>query len=230
MSPSHSPSPRVGRPPRTSRAEILTAARHLVDSEGWDKLTIRRLAAELGVGATTLYHHVADKEDLLVQMLNHYAEQIERPELPADPRERVLAAATVMHDGIAAWPQLADVLIADDIIGESALWMVDAIVGGAIGCGCTQEQAVDLYRAVWYYTAGEILVHAHTSRRRAADARPTYSQQVFGELNADELPHLAALGEKWSRLNLRDTYGQGLRALVDGLLARFGVAAAGPAA
>ena len=38
---------RTGRPPVTSRAEILAAARQLIDRDGWEKLTIRRLAAEL---------------------------------------------------------------------------------------------------------------------------------------------------------------------------------------
>lgn len=217
------PSNRVGRPPRTSRAEILTAARRVVDRDGWEKLTIRRLAAELGVGATTIYHHVTDKEDLLVQLLNHYADQIDPPELPEDPRQRIIAAATVMHDGIAAWPGLADLLITDDVLGESALWMVDTIVGGAINCGCTHAQAVFVYRTIWYYTAGEILVHAHTARRRAQDDRPTYNETVFGNLDAAKLPNLAAIGDEWSKLNLRDTYAQGLRALVDGLLARFGL-------
>lgn len=223
MRPPRTSSHRVGRPPRTSRAEILAAARLLVDRDGWDKLTIRQLAAELGVGATTLYHHVADKEDLLVQLLNHYAEQIERPDLPDDPKQRIIAAASVMHDGIAAWPGLADLLIADDVLGESALWMVDGIVGGAIDCGCTHAQAVYVYRTIWYYTAGEILIHAHIARRRKLGDRPTYNERVFGDLDAERLPNLAAIGDEWSTLNVQDTYDRGLRALVDGLLVQCGV-------
>src|SRR5690606_20842620 len=92
-----SPRRRTGRPPATSRAQILDAARRLIDTEGIEKLTIRRLAAELGVGATTLYHHVRDKDDLLIQLLDHHGAQIERPALPEDPRERIIVAATVMH-------------------------------------------------------------------------------------------------------------------------------------
>jgi AcrR family transcriptional regulator len=114
------PAGRIGRPPSTSRPQILEAARAILDRDGWEKLTVRRLAAELGVGATTLYHHVRDKDDLLVQLLEHYAGQLPRPELPADPRERIIAAATVMHDSLAAWPQAVEVLTADDLLGESA--------------------------------------------------------------------------------------------------------------
>src|ERR1700743_625660 len=45
---------RPGRPPAASRAQILAAARELIGRDGWEKLTVRRLAAELGVGTTTL--------------------------------------------------------------------------------------------------------------------------------------------------------------------------------
>ena len=211
--------PRTGRPPTTSRPEILHAARGIIDRDGWQKLTIRRLATELGVGATTIYHHVRDKQDLLVQVLDYYADRIERPELPADPRERILVAATTMHDAIAAWPQVAELLTTDDLMGESALWMIDAIVGGAIECGRTPEQAAELYRGIWYYTIGEILVRANAGRR-AEDDRPRYRDTVFENLDASQYPNLAVLGEATGRrVTARDTFGHGLRALVDGLLA-----------
>jgi AcrR family transcriptional regulator len=213
---------RTGRPPVTSREQILTAARELLEREGWEKLTIRRLAAELGVGATTLYHHVQDKEDLLVQVLDYYADQIPRTELPTDPRARIIAAATVMHDELAARPWAAELLTADDFMGESALWMVEAILGGARDHGCTPEQAVDLYRNVWYYTIGEILVRAHSNRRRSTNTRPTYRDALFTDLDATRLPHITAVADRWPTLTARDTYAEGLRAFVDGLLARVG--------
>ncbi len=197
----------------------MAAARRIMDRDGWERLTLRRLAAEVGVGTTTLYHHVRDKEDLQVQLLNYYADQIERPPLPSDPRERIVVAATVMHDSLAAWPQAAEVLTADDLLGESALWMVDTIVGGALECGCTTEQAVDLYRSIWYYTLGEILVRAH-AKRRAEEDRPRYRDTVFNSLDESRFPHLAEIANRWPRLTSRDTYLQGLRAFVDGLLAQ----------
>ncbi|MEV6107076.1 TetR/AcrR family transcriptional regulator [Streptomyces sp. NPDC051940] len=211
------PQGRTGRPPVTSRAEILAAARRLIDRDGWEKLTIRRLAAELGVGATTLYHHIRNKEDLLVLLLNHYIEQLERPAPPADPRERVLAAATAMHDALAGWPWAAEVLTADGFIGlldESALWMVEEILAGAEDAGLTPDGAVRLFRGVWYYTVGEILVRAHTRNRDESAPLPPFR----AAFDADRVPHLAAIGTRWGTLAAENTYPEGLRALVDGLL------------
>ncbi|MEU5160073.1 TetR/AcrR family transcriptional regulator C-terminal domain-containing protein [Streptomyces sp. NPDC020875] len=60
------------RPPRQARAEpplsrdrIVTAAVALLDDEGMDRLTMRRLAERLGAGATTLYWHVETKDDVV---------------------------------------------------------------------------------------------------------------------------------------------------------------------
>src|SRR5699024_10251704 len=143
---------RAGRPPVTSRAEILAAARRLIESEGWERVTIRRLAGELGIGATTLYHHVRDKWELQVLMLNEYAAQIPRPDPPErDPARRIVAAATAVHDSFAAWPWGADASAVDGFItllDESALWPVEEIVAAARDAGCDEAQAVALFRNV----------------------------------------------------------------------------------
>ncbi|CAI7974338.1 TetR/AcrR family transcriptional regulator, tetracycline repressor protein [Frankia sp. Hr75.2] len=208
----------MGRPPRTSRADIIAAARRLIDRDGWEKLTMRRLAAEAGTASTTLYHHVRDKDDLLTQLLDDYAEQMPRPAMPADPRERIITAATVIRETLAAWPWVVGVLIQDDQVGRAALWMVETLLAGAIECGCTPEQAVDLYRSIWYYTAGEILVRANRDQQRAEKRGPARRDDLIRGADATELPHLAALAERWASLASRDTYSLGLRNLVDGFL------------
>jgi AcrR family transcriptional regulator len=218
MSRSPAPHGRTGRPPLTSRAQILTAARTLIDRDGWEKLTIRRLAAELGIAAATLYHHIRDKEDLLVLLLNGYVEQIDRPALPDDPQERIVAAGLAMRSALAAWPWAAEVLTADGFVlrlDESALWIVETILAAADDCGCSPEQGVDVFRNIWYYTVGEILVRTHTAQRRSED-EVRAPRDTF---DADQVPHLAAVGDRWQALAARDSYPEGLRALVDGMLA-----------
>lgn len=217
-----SSSSRVGRPPRTSREAILAAARGLIAREGWQRLTFRRLAAELGVGTTTLYHHVRDREDLVIQLLNDQAARTARPELPGDPHERIIAAGIAVHDTLARWPWAAEVVATDGFIvrlGEPALWMVDAIVGGALDAGCTQAEAVVVFRSVWYYTVGEIIVRARTADR-PSDAPRAVDADSFTGLDPERLPHLAAVRGEWGRESARDTYAEGLRAFVGGLLDR----------
>jgi AcrR family transcriptional regulator len=207
-----------GRPPRTSRAEILGAARRLIDRDSWEQLTIRRLAAEIGTSPATVYYHVRDKDDLLVQLLNDYADEIARPDLPDNPRERIVAAATVMHDVLAARPWIAEILTADNLIGDGALWLVEAILAGAIDAGAEPDAAVHLYRHIWYYTAGEILIRANRTRQQEQLDGPSYRDQVFARLDPAAYPRLTDLASRWGSLTSQDTYAQGLRALLDGAL------------
>ncbi|MEZ0066811.1 hypothetical protein ABIA32_002824 [Streptacidiphilus sp. MAP12-20] len=150
---------------------------------------------------------------------DEHAEQTLRPTLPEDPRGRVIAAANAIHDSLAAWPGAAEILTADGFLGrlgESALWAVETIVVGAIDHGCTPEQAVDVFRSLWYYTVGEILVRAHSDRRRARVEES--ADTFFSGLDTSRLPRLSAFGDQWPALASRETYPQGLEAFVDGLL------------
>jgi hypothetical protein len=100
------------------------------------------------------------------------------------------------------------------------LWTVETIVDGAIAGGCTPEQAVEVFRSIWYYTVGEILVRAHSARAREEGPAPAPRPGFFGSVDAARLPRLAALGDRWPVVAARDTYRQGLEAFVAGLLAR----------
>ncbi|MFJ3661124.1 TetR/AcrR family transcriptional regulator [Streptomyces sp. NPDC090119] len=220
---SNTSSGRTGRPPATSRAEILAAARRVIERDGWEKLTVRRLAADIGIGTTTLYHHVRDREDLLVQLLNEHVDQTLRPDLPAEPRERIIAAATAIHDSLAAWPWAAEILTVDGFLarlGPASLQAVETIVAGAVGCGCTLDQAVGVFRSIWYYTAGEILVRARSAHRRPESTQLTQEADFFSGIDSGRLPHLSEVGDRWPELAAQDTYPEALRALVDGLLAQ----------
>ncbi|MET0426020.1 MAG: TetR/AcrR family transcriptional regulator [Actinoplanes sp.] len=206
------PPGRTGRPPVTSRAQILAVARRLIDQDGWAKLSIRRLAAEIGIGPTTLYHHVRDKEDLLILLLREYADQLPRPVLPAGPRDRIVVAAATIHEALAAWPWAAEVLTTDGFLGrlgDSARWLVEAIVAAAVDHGCTPAEGVYVFRSIWYYTVGEILVRAHSAGQPAD--RDAFTAAA---LDDSELPR------EWPELVAQNTFRRGLEAFVDGLLAQ----------
>lgn len=165
-----------------------------------------------------LYHHVKDKEELLVLLLDDYAQQIPRPKLPDAPRERIIAAGIAMHDALKDCPWITEVLTADSLLSTSGLWYSENIIDAGIDGGLTPEQAVHAYRTIWYYTAGEILVRANASRRRQDKDGHTYRNRVFATLDPQALPRLASLANRWSVLTGQDPYREGLQAIVDGLV------------
>jgi len=67
--------------PRTplTRERILRAAVTLADRDGFDSVTMRKLADELGAGAMSLYHYVPHKDELLAGMIDLVFGEIELP-------------------------------------------------------------------------------------------------------------------------------------------------------
>ncbi|TYB51007.1 TetR/AcrR family transcriptional regulator [Nonomuraea sp. PA05] len=208
---------RTGRPPKISRAEIVTAANRVIEEDGVAALTMRRLAKEVGSTAMALYHHVRDKDELLLLLLDAYAATAPRPELPEEPSERLVTAAVAMHDALSGRPWAVDVLRADDLLSVGALWYPEQIVDAAVRAGLTTEEAVDAYRIIWHYTAGEISAAA-AARARREEGGTTHRERVFAELDAAEFPRLSEVGARWAELTAHDTYVKGVRALVRGLL------------
>ncbi|MGV9662339.1 TetR/AcrR family transcriptional regulator [Nocardia niigatensis] len=131
-------------------------------------MTIRRLAAAIGIGTTTLYRHVQDKGDLLM-LLNHYAGQAERPDLPDDPRDRIAAAAGAMHDTLAGRPWAGD---PHRRRVRRPARRISAVDGRRHPRGSRglRVHTGSGFRSIWFYMVGEILVRAHSVREGAPEA------------------------------------------------------------
>jgi AcrR family transcriptional regulator len=73
--------PRKAAPPRQPLTQevIVDTAIRVLDAEGLDAVTMRRVAQELGTGPASLYAHVSGKEELCELMLDRVAEEIRLP-------------------------------------------------------------------------------------------------------------------------------------------------------
>jgi AcrR family transcriptional regulator len=100
-------------PARTPMAPdlIVAAAISVADAEGLAALSMRRVAAEIGAAPMSLYRHVADKDDLVVQMMNTVFGQTRLPDPPPDGwRPRLELAARTLWAMFRAHPWLASAL------------------------------------------------------------------------------------------------------------------------
>ncbi|MFC4584438.1 TetR/AcrR family transcriptional regulator [Sphaerisporangium corydalis] len=89
---SRRPSPKNTREqPVLSRAQIVHAAMELLDAEGLDALSMRKLGARLGSGATSIYWYVTNKEELLELVLDEVYGELSVPD-PAETGWRDAAA------------------------------------------------------------------------------------------------------------------------------------------
>lgn len=92
-------------------ARIVAAAVAVADAEGLAAVSMRRVASEIGAATMALYRHVADKEDLVVRMMDAVMETWRPPaELPSGWRARLELAGRVYWDGCREHPWLASAL------------------------------------------------------------------------------------------------------------------------
>lgn len=210
---------RPGRPARLSRDAVVSAALGIIDRDGIEALTMRRVARELQSSPMAIYRHVRDKDQLLVLMLDRLAATVAVPDFDPDPRTRLQQACRAMRDGLARYPWVVDVLAQGDLIAPSILWVIEAIVSAFIACGLTEEQAVEGYREVWQFTVGELIIRRGLDRT-AALGRPPFVLGVLAAVDPREFPALAAVRDKWRPSRAADSYDVGVGALIDGLIAR----------
>lgn len=93
----HADAPRGGtRGPRArvTTSEVVDAAVALADASGLDAVTVRRLAADLGISTMAVYTHVGSRDDLLVLMVDAVHAAAPRPALTGGWRDRVRDLAT----------------------------------------------------------------------------------------------------------------------------------------
>jgi len=90
-----------------TKDELFTAALAIADAEGLEALSMRRLAAEVGVEAASLYHHLPNKDALLSGVIVKMRSEMRTPDpLPEDWRELLLAIFSEYRRVLAAHPNL----------------------------------------------------------------------------------------------------------------------------
>ena len=90
-----------------TKDELFTAALAIADAEGLEALSMRRLAAEVGVEAASLYHHLPNKDALLSGVIVKMRSEMRIPDpLPEDWRELLLAIFAEYRRVLAAHPNL----------------------------------------------------------------------------------------------------------------------------
>jgi TetR/AcrR family tetracycline transcriptional repressor len=160
--------PRAGEE-RLSREAILTAALRIVDDEGIDALTMRRLAATLGVNPMSLYHHLPNKAAVLAGLAELVFAELEFPD-PGNAvewQDQVKDAARAYRNALRAHPNLA-LQILSDTTAVSAVVVVTvepfyrALDRGGLPARKIVEAVNTLIDFIHGFLLGEVAVRADT--------------------------------------------------------------------
>ena len=204
-----------GRPPTIDREAVLDTAIWLLDAEGVEALTMRRLASELGVSAMAPYRHVGSKDELLMVLVDRrLAARLVYPSRPRDPKGAMLVLWSTIYDSLAEHSWVPEVLARRRMMAPSVLGAIEEIHAALRHAGLSIEEAVRAYRLLWNFTLGSLLVRAG-----ASSDGPGQQRELRRAPDPERYPMLAAAAAAWTAAHDRDTYREDLAALIDALLA-----------
>jgi AcrR family transcriptional regulator len=218
------------RPAKAPLSEdaIVAAALRIARDEGFDSVTMRRVATELDTGAASLYVYVANRKDLLLAMLDRAlgTVQLIEPE-PTRWRAQVHDLLDGWRQSLEAYPGLAAAHPVEPLTSTNVLRGLENLLGLLLAGGITPQDAA------W---ACDILSLMVTATAAEADARRAAGQMAGAELDdvvaelrttfaglpADRFPHIVAHASELVSGEAISRFRFGIDTFLDGLLARSG--------
>jgi TetR/AcrR family tetracycline transcriptional repressor len=186
------PAPRRrGRPTRVSREQILDTALRIVDEHGLERLTLRRLGAELGVDPMAVYGHVPDKAALFDGLIELVLAQIQLPAFTGRWAKDLRAVARAARATVLAHPHVVPLLGTRPPITQPAFTLVEAITSILLEAGLSEEQAADGFDCIGRLVIGHALAEAGRPPGGDVDGGEEAHRQAQETLPADRYPALA---------------------------------------
>jgi AcrR family transcriptional regulator len=211
----------MGRPASTphhrrlSRAAVVARALEIGDAEGLEAVSLRRLAADLGVTPMALYRHVKDKRDLINAMTEVVLDAFDltrgfQPSMGW--ADRLRQALLNFREQMQARPLALPLAIAYTGEGPASFWrMNEVLLGILLGAGFERRRAVVLIRILSNLVSGYLLLmgQGRSEIQDALDAedldllrRKTELAQL--SLPRDRFPHSVASAREVADVWLSD--------------------------
>jgi AcrR family transcriptional regulator len=216
--PTRKPSSAQRRQP-LSRERVILEGVALADENGIARLTMRRLADRLQVEPMSLYHHVANKNEILDGMVDVVFREIELPQAGAGWKTAMRDRASSARDALRRHPWAIGRMESRTNPGPATLRHHDAVIGCLRAAGFSIALTAHAYSAIDSYLYGfamqELNLPFHTPEEAAAMA-VTFLEQI----PVTEFPHLAELTTGHVMLpgyDYGDEFEFGLALILDGL-------------
>jgi AcrR family transcriptional regulator len=197
------------------RADVLAAALALLDAEGLDGITMRRLAATLDLQPSALYHHFRDKKALIDALAEQLLAEVGDVD-PAQPwDERVESLARQTRSALMAHRDGARLMAGTFVAQPNTLRIGERYVEALRDAGLAEELWATTAFTLNYYILG------HTIEEQARDeliAAGTWSQQL-ADLASAPYPTIAHAVADLERLDGETRFRHGLNLIIDGIRA-----------
>lgn len=199
-----------------SRRRVLEAAVRFADREGLDALSMRKLGADLGVEAMSLYNHVPNKDALLDGMVEVLLGELEVPSERAEWEERVREAYRGFRRLARRHPNVFPLLVLRPPDTMDGVWLVEEFLKTMRGAGFDAPTALYAFRTLSAYATGYAMAEI-----RGFAMEPGGGRDGAAALPAEEFPHIVELGERLGGVDRDSEFEFGLDLILNGLRERL---------
>jgi AcrR family transcriptional regulator len=175
-----------------SKQRVLRAAVALADQGGVRSLSMRKLAQQLGVEAMSLYHHVANKDDILDGIVDVVFSEIDLPSSEAEWKAAMRQRAISAREALLRHPWATGLMESRSTPGPATLRHHDAVLGILRTAGFSIELAAHAFSVLDSYIYGFALQEANLPFKDSEELAAV-ADTILGNLPADEYPHLTEL-------------------------------------
>lgn len=200
---------------RLSPELIVARALELVDRDGLDALSMRKLADALGVDPMSIYHHVPNKDALLRSVVEAVFEEMPQSSAVGDWTERVRSWAEAYRAVAAAHPNLVLRIVSDPAaVALAATKVNESLFSALAAAGLQPREVVGCADVIVDFVNGYCLALA-VPRDSVVDANEAFRTELGGRSSGSTETQQAIFEDR--SLDERDGFGFGLDVILRGI-------------
>ena len=173
-----------------SKQRVVAEAIRIADAEDVDRLSMRRLATELGAGVMSLYYYVANKDELLDAMVDVVFDEIELPADSADWKAAMRQRALSARQDLARHPWAITLMESRTAPGPATLRHREAVMACLRRAGFSVEMATHANWLLDGYVYGYALQAASLPFDTAEEFASIGEDVFLPQLPPDQYPYL----------------------------------------
>ncbi len=144
----------AGRAGRLSREQVAKTALAILDTEGLDGLSMRRVAEALDVGTMTLYSYFRGKDELLDAVIDAAVDDAESFSANGSWRDQLRELMQISRRTLTQHPELFQLCFRQPVLRPEALRFGEAGVGVLRRAGFSNADAAQAFRLLFAYSFG----------------------------------------------------------------------------
>jgi AcrR family transcriptional regulator len=220
-----------GPKPTHGRRDVAAAGIRIADAEGIDAVSMRRIAAELGTGTTSLYRYVSKKDDVLELMGDEVMGELRGTKLPGDWRGGLRTIARLLRETALRHPWLPSLSSGRANHGPNSLWWMELTLSVFDGMDLDTDEMLANLGTLSSFVLGHVLgeLGDQEAARRSGLTHEQWMEQQgeYGPtiMESGLYPRLTRVFVEAESPHAADrqdrAFGAGLERVLDGLAAHL---------